>query len=193
MHRSLRAGTSWIGSRCGSWCARCAPTGSLSPATAAAARCLQNLSPREDLLSTATHWWMMKCLLEGRRDGHEPWLCRCQVSFGAYGCLRCAFFEDETASRKQFHCEQCGLCRIGGRASFFHCDTCGCCYTVSLKVCSSSDHRTLYSARLWKSLPPGLHANALNLLRLCCRTTTGVWRTACEAIARSASSSYSVR
>jgi len=57
-----------------------------------------------------------------------------QVSFGAYGCLRCAFFEDETAARKQFHCEQCGLCRIGGRASFFHCDTCGCCYTVSLKV-----------------------------------------------------------
>ncbi len=38
--RSQRAGTSWTGSRCGSWCARCAPTASRLPATAAAARCL---------------------------------------------------------------------------------------------------------------------------------------------------------
>jgi RING finger/CHY zinc finger protein 1 len=99
-------------------------------------------------------------LLKGRRNGHEPCPCRWQVSFGAYGCLRCAFFEDETASRKQFHCEQCGLCRIGGRASFFHCDTCGCCYTVSLKVCSGSDRTFSFAACLWQFLAQTLHVNS---------------------------------
>ena len=42
--------------------------------------------------------------------------------------------QDETESRKQFHCQECGLCRIGGRESFFHCPTCGCCYSTSLQV-----------------------------------------------------------
>lgn len=47
-------------------------------------------------------------------------------------CLECRFFDDDT-SKQQFHCEKCGICRVGGRENFFHCDRCGCCYNASLK------------------------------------------------------------
>lgn len=57
----------------------------------------------------------------------------CGAAFGAYACLRCCFFDDDTRKR-QFHCDQCGICRVGGQENFFHCATCGCCYSKSLEV-----------------------------------------------------------
>ncbi|KAL4856014.1 E3 ubiquitin-protein ligase [Chlorella vulgaris] len=56
----------------------------------------------------------------------------CGVSFGAYSCLTCRFFDDDL-SKQPYHCDQCGICRIGGRSSYFHCDTCGSCYAMALK------------------------------------------------------------
>ena len=61
--------------------------------------------------------------------------CRlCGVSFGAYSCKECNFFDDDT-SKQQYHCEHCGICRVGGRENFFHCHTCGSCYSLALRVC----------------------------------------------------------
>ncbi|XP_022749570.1 probable E3 ubiquitin-protein ligase RZFP34 isoform X2 [Durio zibethinus] len=37
--------------------------------------------------------------------------------------------EQET-SKRQYHCDGCGICRIGGRENFFHCYKCGCCYSI---------------------------------------------------------------
>ncbi|KAL0040618.1 hypothetical protein WJX77_012540 [Trebouxia sp. C0004] len=34
----------------------------------------------------------------------------CFVTFGVYSCMECIFFDDETA-KKQFHCDDCGICR----------------------------------------------------------------------------------
>ncbi len=43
----------------------------------------------------------------------------------------CNFFDDDF--RKQpFHCDGCGICRVGGAHNFFHCETCGCCYAREL-------------------------------------------------------------
>lgn len=56
----------------------------------------------------------------------------CSVTFGVYSCMECIFFDDETA-KKQFHCDDCGICRVGGREKFFHCQTCGCCYDKKLQ------------------------------------------------------------
>nr|CAB3478134.1 unnamed protein product [Digitaria exilis] len=36
-------------------------------------------------------------------------------------------------SKQQYHCNGCGICRIGGRENFFHCSRCGCCYSIVLK------------------------------------------------------------
>ena len=56
----------------------------------------------------------------------------CGNVFGAYFCSVCKFFDDDL-SKGQFHCEGCGICRIGGRENFFHCDSCGCCYALGLR------------------------------------------------------------
>ncbi len=59
----------------------------------------------------------------------------CSVTFGEYTCMECVFFDDDT-KKKQFHCDDCGICRVGGREKFFHCKTCGCCYDKKLQVFS---------------------------------------------------------
>ncbi|KAL4441825.1 hypothetical protein ABPG77_003741 [Micractinium sp. CCAP 211/92] len=56
----------------------------------------------------------------------------CGVDFGAYACLKCRFFDDDLA-KQPYHCDECGICRIGGRDNYFHCSTCGSCYSMALK------------------------------------------------------------
>ncbi|KAJ4832104.1 hypothetical protein Tsubulata_028051 [Turnera subulata] len=76
----------------------------------------------------------------------------CGVKMGEYFCDVCKFYDDD-ASKDQFHCDGCGICRlvikvslpklpgpgvkVGGRENFFHCEKCVCvpgsCYTVSLR------------------------------------------------------------
>ena len=75
----------------------------------------------------------MVCALCDLRQPIAAHCSQCQASFGAWACLKCNFFDDDL-SRKQFHCDQCGICRVGGRENFFHCNTCGCCYSQTLQV-----------------------------------------------------------
>ena len=55
----------------------------------------------------------------------------CGLQLGAYFCSVCNLYDDDL-SKQQFHCDKCGICRVGGRDNFFHCDTCGACYSVEL-------------------------------------------------------------
>ncbi|XP_058448554.1 RING finger and CHY zinc finger domain-containing protein 1 [Malaya genurostris] len=57
---------------------------------------------------------------------------QCGVRFGRYTCLVCNLFDDE--DRNQYHCDGCGICRVGGRGRFFHCEVCNMCLPVQLKV-----------------------------------------------------------
>lgn len=57
---------------------------------------------------------------------------KCGVGFGKYSCLVCHFYDDDV-TKEQFHCADCGICRVGGRQNFFHCDTCNCCYAVMMR------------------------------------------------------------
>ena len=52
---------------------------------------------------------------------------------GAYACTSCPFYDDDL-SKQPYHCDACGICRIGGRDNYFHCDTCGSCYSKQLQV-----------------------------------------------------------
>ena len=56
---------------------------------------------------------------------------KCEIQFGNYFCLICNYFDNE--DKGQFHCEQCGICRVGGRDNFFHCSKCNACYSNSLQ------------------------------------------------------------
>ncbi|KAF7119995.1 hypothetical protein RHSIM_Rhsim13G0016300 [Rhododendron simsii] len=49
---------------------------------------------------------------------------KCGVKMGAYFCEICRFYDDDT-TKEQFHCDDCGICRVGGRERFFHCKKCG--------------------------------------------------------------------
>ncbi|XP_027345850.1 E3 ubiquitin-protein ligase RZFP34 isoform X2 [Abrus precatorius] len=57
----------------------------------------------------------------------------CGVCLGNYFCATCKFFDDDI-SKNQYHCEECGICRIGGKDNFFHCKRCGCCYSKVMET-----------------------------------------------------------
>ncbi|XP_071449841.1 RING finger and CHY zinc finger domain-containing protein 1-like [Hetaerina americana] len=64
----------------------------------------------------------------------------CSVVFGKYACLKCRIFDDR--DKGQYHCEGCGLCRVGGKNNFFHCETCNFCLPASI----INTHRCLENA-----------------------------------------------
>nr|CAD7203778.1 unnamed protein product [Timema douglasi] len=57
---------------------------------------------------------------------------RCNLRFGKYTCLECKLFDDE--EKNQYHCDGCGICRIGGRDKFFHCEKCNMCLPIKLQT-----------------------------------------------------------
>jgi RING finger/CHY zinc finger protein 1 len=55
----------------------------------------------------------------------------CNTTMGTYFCQVCCLYDD--TDKGQFHCEKCGICRVGGKENFFHCDKCNACISKSLK------------------------------------------------------------
>lgn len=100
---------------------------------------LQEAKKRHEIDRTAVK--EVVCALCSLRQPINPNCKACGVSFGAYSCMQCCFFDDEV-KKQHFHCDSCGICRVGGRQNFFHCPTCGCCYSTSLQVgCPASSER----------------------------------------------------
>ncbi|XP_037894532.1 RING finger and CHY zinc finger domain-containing protein 1 isoform X1 [Glossina fuscipes] len=56
----------------------------------------------------------------------------CGTLFGKYTCLICNLFDD--LDKQQYHCAECGICRIGGRENFFHCKVCNMCLPMQMKT-----------------------------------------------------------
>ncbi|CAG7835066.1 unnamed protein product [Allacma fusca] len=56
---------------------------------------------------------------------------RCRTIFGRYYCNLCNLFSDE--EQFQYHCYDCGLCRVGPKEQFFHCKRCDMCLSVDLR------------------------------------------------------------
>ncbi|KAI4900070.1 hypothetical protein NFI96_023495 [Prochilodus magdalenae] len=54
----------------------------------------------------------------------------CGVSFGEYYCDICHLFDK---NKKQYHCQPCGICRIGPREKYFHCLKCNLCLASDLQ------------------------------------------------------------
>ncbi|CAG0881992.1 unnamed protein product [Cyprideis torosa] len=55
----------------------------------------------------------------------------CGLVMGNYYCSTCRLFDDE--DKQHFHCDGCGICRIGGKDKFFHCPRCDMCLPLRLK------------------------------------------------------------
>ncbi|XP_051961523.1 RING finger and CHY zinc finger domain-containing protein 1-like isoform X2 [Xyrauchen texanus] len=54
----------------------------------------------------------------------------CKVKFGEYYCGICHLFDKD---KKQYHCQPCGICRIGPKEKYFHCTKCNLCLATDLK------------------------------------------------------------
>jgi len=67
----------------------------------------------------------------------------CGETFAAYCCLICNLFDEEGLTKKAFHCEDCGICRVGGRDAFFHCPRCNACYAKALQTNHSCVEQSL--------------------------------------------------
>ncbi|XP_065657647.1 RING finger and CHY zinc finger domain-containing protein 1 isoform X2 [Hydra vulgaris] len=90
----------------------------------------------------------------------------CGILFGKYFCLKCRLFDDN--DKKQFHCDGCGICRIGGRENFFHCNKCGMCMGINImdshKCLENVSHRNcpvcledVHTSRKAIHVPPCTH------------------------------------
>ncbi|XP_020492070.1 RING finger and CHY zinc finger domain-containing protein 1 isoform X1 [Labrus bergylta] len=55
---------------------------------------------------------------------------QCNVQFGEYYCNICHLFDKD---KKQYHCQPCGICRIGPREKYFHCEKCNLCLAQNLR------------------------------------------------------------
>ncbi|XVF47947.1 hypothetical protein PTKIN_Ptkin03bG0150400 [Pterospermum kingtungense] len=64
------------------------------------------------------------CSLCGTEQEVQQVCINCGVCMGKYFCQVCKLFDDDT-TKEQYHCDGCGICRIGGRKNFFHCCKCG--------------------------------------------------------------------
>jgi RING finger/CHY zinc finger protein 1 len=79
------------------------------------------------------------CSLE--QDAHQ--VCEgCGIVMGAYWCAVCVLLDDE--DKGQYHCDKCGICRVGGASEHTHCDKCGIC----VKTAVLEAHNCLTNAAL---------------------------------------------
>ncbi len=57
---------------------------------------------------------------------------KCERELARYYCDICKFWDDQP-DKKIYHCDSCGICRIGRRIDHFHCDVCDCCIQINCK------------------------------------------------------------
>ncbi|KAG2621210.1 E3 ubiquitin-protein ligase MIEL1-like [Panicum virgatum] len=72
------------------------------------------------------------CLLCDTEQPASQVCVSCGVNMGEYFCDICKFYDDDT-EKLVYHCNDCGICRVGGKDNFFHCVKCGSCYSVALR------------------------------------------------------------
>ena len=75
----------------------------------------------------------IKCLRCGTEQEKSQTCIECKEDFAEYFCEVCCLYDNKGKQKKVFHCEGCGICRVGGRENFFHCDACECCLGLALK------------------------------------------------------------
>jgi len=79
----------------------------------------------------------IKCLKCSHEQKVSSQCEECGTVFGQYFCAVCKFFDNDT-NKKIYHCDKCGICRIGVKEDYLHCDKCGGCW---LKI--EEEHKCL--------------------------------------------------
>jgi RING finger/CHY zinc finger protein 1 len=89
----------------------------------------------------------------------------CRTPFAEYHCAECNLWM--STDKEPFHCDLCGICRVGGRENYRHCDTCCMCVSASVYDTHGCEYAVCLSVlaaagpRLVRRVPPMLYANAM--------------------------------
>lgn len=73
----------------------------------------------------------VKCLECGLIQNVQRTCQGCHIDFALYFCPTCRLYDD--VDKKQYHCDGCKICRIGGRENFFHCQICDMCLANDMR------------------------------------------------------------
>lgn len=73
----------------------------------------------------------IKCNQCGKLQDVVSHCIECGIKFGFYFCSICRLYDDR--DKGQFHCDFCGVCRIGGKENYFHCTRCDMCYPKNIR------------------------------------------------------------
>ncbi|ARF09567.1 zinc-finger and zinc-ribbon domain protein [Indivirus ILV1] len=65
------------------------------------------------------------CSLCQTRQQVSQYCCKCKLCLGKYYCDICHLFDN--TDKDQYHCIECGFCRVGGKDNFIHCKKCNMC------------------------------------------------------------------
>lgn len=74
------------------------------------------------------------CVVCGEEQCVAASCVRCGVRFAKYFCVKCKFFDDDV-SKDIYHCDDCGICRVGKGLGIDHqhCNGCNACLPIDLK------------------------------------------------------------
>lgn len=76
----------------------------------------------------------MLCMHCGKAQPAQQDCRHCGVKSARYYCDKCKLWDDDP-EKKIYHCDDCGICRIGAGLGkdFFHCKKCGVCMSIRLQ------------------------------------------------------------
>lgn len=82
--------------------------------------------------SEVRHILCMKCNTPQVPDTN--YCTNCKHELAEYFCRKCKLYDNDTI-KDIYHCDKCGICRLGLGLDkdFFHCDTCNICLSIDLK------------------------------------------------------------
>lgn len=80
------------------------------------------------------HILCMKCFTPQEPELNNCVNSDCEAELANYFCSKCVLYDND-ATKDIYHCDKCGICRLGlgiGK-DYFHCDECNICLSIDLK------------------------------------------------------------
>ena len=74
----------------------------------------------------------MKCKFCDKVQNVSDKCIECNEIMGIYYCGICKLWSNDV-DKKIFHCDECGICRVGNKDDYFHCKKCNICICSSAK------------------------------------------------------------
>uniref|UniRef100_A0A0D2ZS72 CHY-type domain-containing protein n=1 Tax=Brassica oleracea var. oleracea TaxID=109376 RepID=A0A0D2ZS72_BRAOL len=120
------------------------------------------------------------CSLCGTEQDVQQNCSTCGVCMGKYFCSKCKFFDDDL-SKKQYHCDDCGICRL---SEYLHSQ----CFDIP-QNCFDKYYTTTFALGVLKTLNIKKKTSSIAkdvdvATPKFWRTSTGVWKAHCITIAR---------